>query len=106
MVNGQFFYFSRFKPELFNHSAQGESSTAIWEKHVRKMHRYIKRKKFAFIILDSWTRVPELVPDDPEDNIGLKLLKRHYRVSESITVSMANRPGGGDYKLKVWKPRK
>ncbi len=102
---GSFYYFSRFKPELFKRTSPGESSTEIWEKHVDKIHGYIKEKKFALVVLDPWTRIPETVLDDPKDKVGLKLLRRNYKVSESITVSLADRPGGGNYKLNVWIPR-
>ena len=102
---GPFFYFSRFKPAIFNHTAAGESSIEIWEKHVHKIHRYIKEKKFALIVLDPWSRIPEMVPDDARDKVGRKLLRQNYKVSESIAVSMAKRPGGGNYTLKIWTPR-
>ena len=100
-----YFFFSRSKPMFMEKTRAEETSVALWNKHVSRIHENIMEKKFDLIILDPWTRLPEVISGNTPEFTAHQLLKQHYKVSEKFRVSLAKRPGGGNYAVKIWRPR-
>jgi hypothetical protein len=100
-----YFYFSRSKPPFMEKTLAEETSVALWDKHVSRIHKNIREKRFDLIVLDAWTGIPETSLESTERMTAQQLLKKHYRVSDKFSVTLANRLGGGSFPIKVWKPR-
>lgn len=98
-------YYGRFKPMLFRKAQPEETNAALWEAHVKRIHNGIAQKEFEMIVLDEWSRLPEMSPGDILVNNDAKILKGYYELTGTIQISLANRPGGGRYTMKIWEPR-
>lgn len=89
------------KPQFLKQTRADETPGALWAKHVSLIRHKLKTQEFDLILLDHWMAMPEDIAGGESTN---DLLKRYYYLSEEIDLSLAKRPGGGNYRLQAWKP--
>ena len=116
-----YFAFAKLKPPYFAKDNSEETVAKVWEKYVERIYQKIENQEFDLIILDSFTHLPMPMTDLNRTSAGDDLviallkesfsndtarLKKHYRRSEMITLSMDKRPAGGKFVMQIWKPRR
>jgi hypothetical protein len=89
------------KPGFLAQESADETPGALWTKHVGHIRQKLKAQEFDLILLDQWMAMPEDVAGGESTNA---LLKNYYYRSGMIVLSLAERPGGGNYRIQVWKP--
>jgi hypothetical protein len=103
--NGHTIYFSfaNGKPKLLKKANDQATVKTIWEKYIAQLYKNIETQKFDLIILDRWTRIPNPPLGSDISIKGIDHLKQYYEKSEKISLSLIDRPGGGVYKLNIWR---
>jgi hypothetical protein len=116
-----YFAFAQLKPSFFVKENSEETVARVWERYVELINRKIENQEFDLIILDQWAHLPLPMTNldrtiaGKEFLVGLMReafindaarLKNYYYRSEVFTLSMDNRPGGGEFVMQIWKPRR
>lgn len=106
--NGHTTYFSvaQNKPAFLKRSKTSEGVEALWRNHVERIHLGISQQKFDLVVLDTWTRLPNTPSGSDPMVDGMALLKKHYTKRQGLAVRLADRPGGGDFTVHIWEPRR
>ena len=104
--NGHTIYFALAagKPAFFAPENPEETVDQVWKRYTDSIYSTIAAQEFDLVILDQWTLIPDPSPGLYENMDGLSWLKKYYRRREVIPISLANRPGGGNYALQIWEP--
>lgn len=89
------------KPKIFTQARPDETPAGIWAKYVNRIRQKLRAQEFDLILLDQWMNIPDGFVSGESSSA---LLKKYYYRSEVITLSLAKRPGGGNYLIQVWKP--
>lgn len=97
-----YFIFGKNAPPLFIKSDPEQTVPEIWERHVEFIQSKIKNQEFDLIMLDHWMQLPTSFQENPVDT--KVLLEKHYIKTGEMTLPLANRPGGGGYRVQIWKP--
>ncbi len=104
-ANGHTRYFplGAEKPTSFIKADSAKTVSAIWEKHVKIVQQKLADQEYDLVLLDQWMQMPE--PITGPDAVTRKLLQTHYECIETFTLSLPDRPGGGPYRIRAYKPR-
>lgn len=89
------------KPKIFEQEDPGATPAAIWDNYISRIQQKLKAQEFDLVLLDQWMNIPNSILPGENSN---DLLNKYYYRSEVITLSLAKRPGGGNYLIQVWKP--
>jgi 4-amino-4-deoxy-L-arabinose transferase-like glycosyltransferase len=79
----------------------------IWRKYVDSLYHSIEAKEYDLIIVTSWDFKGIFINNPPgfSELDGPAFLKQYYQMDETLRLSMTDRPGGGSYPLKIWRPK-
>lgn len=105
--NGHTLYFKLAgrKPALLVRDDPTQRADHLWRQWVSGIHDKVRTRAFDAIIIDAWTPLPDLDLGTDRAVKGSSLLRKYYRPRETLDISLANRPGGGNYKVQIWEPR-
>jgi len=101
----RYFQYAEEKPRFFSHENAAEDTTQLWTDYSQHILGMIEARKFDLILLDQWMPLPEPSPRSNLKVDSKAVLREHYYHSEDITLNLAKRPGGGSYRIAVWKPK-
>lgn len=104
--NGHTPYFqaAKNKPERFKRDDKMTNVAVLWDSWVKGVHQDVANRRFDVIVIDTWTDIPDLKVEGGPTLVGNTLLKKHYRLEEALPITLANRPGGGNFGIQIWKP--
>jgi len=79
----------------------------IWRKYIDAIYYSIQAQEYDLIIVTSWDFKGIFVNNPPgfSELDGPAFLKKYYQLDETLRLSMTDRPGGGSYPLKTWRPK-
>jgi len=99
----RYFILGSGKPDFLANSAQERSVADIWEDHVLRIQSKLENREFDVLLIDQWLPLPKSVHEDTPDTMAV--LKEHYKITGRIKLSLAQRRGGGTYRMQIWKPK-
>jgi hypothetical protein len=82
---------------------------AAWNDYTGGINRMIEQQAFDLVMMKPqeyrfWLSVPE-IPQGPVPLAPPGLLRKHYRLQETLSLSLTDRLGGGVHDVEVWVPR-
>ncbi len=98
----RYFIFGKDMPSFLAKSDPEKTVPEIWERHVQFIQNKIKNQEFDLLLIDQWMPLPISTNDSSIDT--KMLLKNHYKRTANISLPLANRLGGGNHTVQVWKP--
>ena len=106
--NGHTSYFmtAQSKPAFLVRDEPAAQVGTLWAAWVEDVHTRIRERRFDLLLVDFWTQIPDGVDAQGAEVDGPTLLRKHYRVRETLDVAVANRPGGGNFPVQIWEPRR
>ncbi len=98
----RYFPAGAIKPAFFVKTEPLETVPALWERHVRLIEKKILNQEYDLILMDHWMQMPKsIIGSDADPGTALQT---HYRKIEEVGLPLAGRPGGGNYRINVYKP--
>lgn len=100
-----YFQVAKNKPALLVRRDYEKTTDALWQAWTTDIHDRLANQHFDLVVIDPWTPVPDLITADGTRITGAAALKSSYRKRMTLSISLANRPGGGKYAVSIWEPR-
>jgi hypothetical protein len=104
-LNGHtaYFPFGSMKPAFFERRREEDRVAEIWDRYVKNLGESLQRREFDLVLLDNWMTLPVSLSGQGPD---LKAsLEHNYRQVDQFVLPLMQRPGGGRYRVRVYKPR-
>jgi hypothetical protein len=98
----QYFPFGRTKPSFLIKTEPKETVEEVWEHYVEFIHSKIENREFDLLLIDNWASLPSSIRDSGIDNSAA--LRTHYKQTGHITLPLMKRQGGGNYRVRIYKP--
>ena len=105
----RYFLFGTFKPSFLVKSKPEHTIPEVWERYVKLIQTKIKKQEFDLLVIDHWMRLPTSKPSltliQTAESETLALLKVHYTETDTMMLPLADRLGGGKFRVHLWKPK-
>ncbi len=107
--DGHTFYFplAKDKPAFFIKEDEMARVEVLWKQYIADLYQKIAAQEFDAILLTSWDFRGVFLTNPPpgRDISGRDFLLQYYELDETFPLSMTSRHGGGEYEMRVWRPR-
>ena len=98
----RYFILGNNKPSFLVKTNKEHTVPEVWERYVNFIQDKLRKKEFDLLLIDNWLLLPNSILGSEPDT--LTVLKRHYKRTDTIILPLVKRPGGGKYRIRVWKP--
>ena len=99
----RYFVFGKDVPLPLVKQDPKDAVSEVWERHVDLIQTKIRNQEFDLLLIDNWMPLPTSLHDSAATDTE-KLLKSYYHRTANINLPLANRPGGGNFSVQIWKP--
>lgn len=103
-LNGHTRYFSlgSMKSPRFTRENKSDRVAEIWEDYVNHIASKIRNREFDLLVMDNWMHLPSSLANPDLDLESL--LGSHYEQTDAFGLHLVDRPGGGSYRIKLYRP--
>jgi hypothetical protein len=98
----RYFIFSKDLPSWLGSTDQAHTLQEIWKRYIELIQGKIRNQEFDLLLMDEAMYLPSMMKSS--ENETEVLLHKYYAQTADLTLPLAKRLGGGDYRVRIWKP--